>query len=94
MDAFEPDIYRCPADALPYGVPVYYFNGLAYMNDVFPYRTSFDAGGYMSSAPNDRPATDEHARSRTMMLQVSYRGPCETLVAILGEPRTGTDPTA
>ena len=93
MEAFEPKVYRCPTDPVSYGGPLYIFNGQPYMNDVFPYRTSYDASGSLSSTPNERPFRDEHAGGRTMMLQVSYRRGCDLGIALKLGP-TGSDPTA
>ena len=33
MDQFEPAIYRCPSDPVPNVVPIYLYNGTAYMAD-------------------------------------------------------------
>ena len=33
MDQFEPAIYSCPTDSIPYVMPVYLYNGTAYMAD-------------------------------------------------------------
>ena len=82
MDAFEPKVYRCPSDPVPYELPIYTYNGLAYMNDGRQYG---DEGmDPMSNAPNDKPVREDHAGGRAMWLKVSYRGACTYGVAVGG----------
>ena len=88
MDAFEPQIYTCPSDPVPYEVRVYIFNGLAYMNDGRRY--TGEGSNPLTNAPNDVPLGADHAGGRTMWLKVSYRGFC-THVVDGGSYNTGPD---
>ena len=89
MDQFEPGIYRCPGDALPYAVPVYLYQGSAYLNS--DNSDSWDTGSSMSNAPNERPKRAEHAGGRTIMLPVSYRGACDQQISVLQDPARPED---
>ena len=77
MEQFEPDVYRCAGDPTPYGVPVYFHQGRAYMNDQMQY--SWDRGSSLDQTPNDRAKRSDHADGRTFWLQVTYRGSCDLL---------------
>ncbi|HIM56679.1 MAG TPA: prepilin-type N-terminal cleavage/methylation domain-containing protein [Candidatus Latescibacteria bacterium] len=79
MDSWEPQVYTCPSDPVPYEVPVYIYNGLAYMNDGRLY--SGEGSNPLTNAPNDKPLREDHADGRTMWLKISFRGACTHIVS-------------
>ena len=70
MDQFEPRVYRCPSDPLPMNVPVYIYDGVAYMNDGHQYSV-------LNKAIDRRP---DHSGGRRVTVKVSYRGFCNITV--------------
>ena len=89
MDQFEPKIYTCPSDPLPYEIPIYYYNGIAYMNDGRLYGS--EGSNPLANAANDRPLVAEHAGGRTMWLKVTYRGSCSLMIGIQGADKAWAD---
>ena len=86
MEKFEPKAYVCPSDPVPDEIPVYTFNGLAYMNDG---RELIGIGSEtLDTAVNRRP---DHEGGRQVTLRVSYRGFCNLTVDFGG---WNTGPTA
>ena len=79
MDDFAPGIYRCPSDPLPMWVPVYYYNGTAYMDDgkELGLGTSLGAEGWIHQ-PGKR--HEGHEGGRQYTVGVSYRGSCDLCV--------------
>ena len=88
MDDFEPDIYSCPSDPVPYQIPVYYYNGMAYMNDGRKY--TGEGSNPLTNSPNDAPLRADHAGGRPFWVKVTYRGTCDLTVS-LGGWNTGPD---
>ena len=79
MEKFEPKAYVCPSDPVPDEIPVYTFNGLAYMNDG---RELIGIGSEtLDTAVNRRP---DHEGGRQVTLRVIYRRFCNLTVDVGG----------
>ena len=81
MDAFEPDVYRCPSDPMPMFVPVYLYDGTVYMDDRGNTSQGFGAGVDGRGTGTRR---EGHNEGRPFTILTSYRGSCDLYYQVAG----------